>query len=110
MMRKPVHVSKLADKVAGSPLALVGVEGAPPVSEVLQIEEAALRQASLANAMPGLLLIGPEGDFTPQELEALIAAGAKPVGLGPHRLRVETAALAMLTATTLCSPLGSQQA
>ncbi|EIE20800.1 alpha/beta knot [Coccomyxa subellipsoidea C-169] len=63
-----------------------------------------LRQASLPDAKPGLLLIGPEGDFTPEELEALIAAGAKPVGLGPNWLRVETAALAMLAAATLCDP------
>lgn len=103
-MRRPLHTNNLAELVAAAPLALVGLEGAPPVAQVLRDEAAAFRQASLPDAKPGLLLIGPEGDFTPEELEALIAAGAKPVGLGPNRLRVETAALAMLAAATLCDP------
>ncbi|KAG1670825.1 hypothetical protein FOA52_003416 [Chlamydomonas sp. UWO 241] len=44
-----------------------------------------------------LLLIGPEGDFTPVEIEALVGAGARLVGLGGNRLRTETAALALLS-------------
>lgn len=41
-----------------------------------------------------VLLIGPEGDFTPDEVNLLIENGYKPVSLGPHRLRTETAAIA----------------
>jgi 16S rRNA (uracil1498-N3)-methyltransferase len=37
--------------------------------------------------------IGPEGDFTPAELQAIEAAGAKPITLGALTLRVETAAI-----------------
>lgn len=37
--------------------------------------------------------IGPEGDFTLAELQAIEAAGAKPVTLGNLTLRVETAAV-----------------
>ncbi|TGE06010.1 16S rRNA (uracil(1498)-N(3))-methyltransferase [Hymenobacter fodinae] len=40
------------------------------------------------------ILIGPEGDFTPQEIEAAFAQGIRPVTLGSSRLRTETAALA----------------
>ncbi|SHK72544.1 16S rRNA (uracil(1498)-N(3))-methyltransferase [Hymenobacter psychrotolerans] len=40
------------------------------------------------------VLIGPEGDFTPQEIEAAFARGVRPVTLGASRLRTETAALA----------------
>ena len=36
--------------------------------------------------------VGPEGDFTPAEVEALIGAGASPITLGPLVLRCETAA------------------
>jgi 16S rRNA (uracil1498-N3)-methyltransferase len=39
------------------------------------------------------ILIGPEGDFTPQEIEAALAAGFMPVSLGDTRLRTETAAM-----------------
>lgn len=39
------------------------------------------------------VLIGPEGDFSPTELEQAQEAGFRPVTLGPNRLRTETAAL-----------------
>ena len=38
-----------------------------------------------------LILIGPEGDFSEQEVEMAIANGFVPVGLGRSRLRTETA-------------------
>ena len=41
--------------------------------------------------------IGPEGDFTLLELQAIEAAGAKPVTLGRLTLRVETAAVYCLS-------------
>ena len=37
--------------------------------------------------------VGPEGDFTPEELRLLIDAGAIPVSLGQQILRTETAAI-----------------
>jgi 16S rRNA (uracil1498-N3)-methyltransferase len=40
------------------------------------------------------ILIGPEGDFTPQELALAQAAGYTGISLGQARLRTETAALA----------------
>ncbi|WP_276091172.1 16S rRNA (uracil(1498)-N(3))-methyltransferase [Pedobacter sp. JY14-1] len=40
------------------------------------------------------LLIGPEGDFTQQEIDQALRTGYKPVTLGENRLRTETAALA----------------
>lgn len=40
------------------------------------------------------ILIGPEGDFSPEEVKMAIEAGYKPVSLGNSRLRTETAALA----------------
>ena len=42
------------------------------------------------------VLIGPEGDFTPEEEEQAFAAGFAPVTLGPLILRAETAAIATL--------------
>lgn len=43
-------------------------------------------------------LVGPEGDFAPEELAEALAAGAAPVTLGRRVLRVETAALQGLAA------------
>jgi 16S rRNA (uracil1498-N3)-methyltransferase len=41
--------------------------------------------------------IGPEGDFTPDELKVIQAAGAQPISLGRLVLRVETAAIYCLS-------------
>ena len=45
------------------------------------------------------VLIGPEGDFSPQEIDAAIACGCTPVDLGPAVLRTETAALGVVFLT-----------
>lgn len=44
-----------------------------------------------------LMLIGPEGDFTPAELNLARAHGCRPMTLGPIVLRVETAAIFSLS-------------
>jgi 16S rRNA (uracil1498-N3)-methyltransferase len=44
-----------------------------------------------------LMLIGPEGDFTPAELSLAKSHGCQPITLGPIILRVETAAIYSLS-------------
>lgn len=39
------------------------------------------------------VLIGPEGDFTPEEIDSCCRAGYIPITMGDNRLRTETAAL-----------------
>ena len=43
------------------------------------------------------VFIGPEGDFTEEEMSALLANGVKPVDFGPTVLRAETAAVYALS-------------
>ena len=65
--------------------------------------EAPRPTASLADMRSGassLILIGPEGDFTINEVESAMAAGFLPVTLGLNRLRTETAGL--VAAALLC--------
>jgi len=47
----------------------------------------------LKPATETILLIGPEGDFTQEEVNLCIEHGFKPVSLGMQRLRTETAAI-----------------
>jgi len=55
----------------------------------------------LTRALPAtLVVIGPEGGLTPDEERLLASAGAVPVSLGPHVLRIETAALAAAAVLT----------
>lgn len=39
------------------------------------------------------ILIGPEGDFCPEEVQTALSAGYRPISLGNSRLRTETAGL-----------------
>ena len=52
----------------------------------------------LARPGPAAILIGPEGGFTPAELEAAATAGVTLAGLGPRILRSRTVALAAAAA------------
>ncbi len=49
--------------------------------------------AALHPGEAALVLIGPEGDFSPREIDAAIACGFEEITLGTQRLRTETAAL-----------------
>ena len=51
--------------------------------------------AALAAGRPVVGLVGPEGGFTADERAAAEQAGAIRAGLGPHVLRIETAAIAL---------------
>jgi 16S rRNA (uracil1498-N3)-methyltransferase len=44
-----------------------------------------------------LMMVGPEGDFTPAELALAKSHGCQPITLGPIILRVETAAIYCLS-------------
>jgi len=50
---------------------------------------------------PIIILIGPEGDFSPEEAALARGAGWIPVSLGESRLRTETAAVVAATAMYL---------
>jgi 16S rRNA (uracil1498-N3)-methyltransferase len=53
------------------------------------------------------VLIGPEGDFSQQEVAKAQESGFLPVSLGPSRLRTETAAIAALHTLQLMNQLHS---
>ena len=89
----PVDLTALIDRVRGAALTLV------------LHEEATEPLAAVAVAEFGdvLVVVGPEGGISGRELEALVAAGARPVRLGPTILRSSTAgpaALAVLNAAS----------
>ena len=50
-----------------------------------------------------LLVVGPEGGFTQEELTTAFEKDFIPVGLSDHRLRTETAGIVGLTAIHFCS-------
>jgi 16S rRNA (uracil1498-N3)-methyltransferase len=60
-----------------------------------------LSQQVTAPPNEALILIGPEGDFTQQEITLALQQGYLPVALGNTRLRTETAAI--VAAALLCN-------
>ena len=67
---------------------LVGALTEPPPPPLLE----ALRRIVRTPGRPLAVFVGPEGDFTPEELAALLEM-ATPANFGPTILRAETAAL-----------------
>lgn len=66
------------------------------------------RPRLLSPAERGCLIVGPEGDFSDRELELLRRQdGVSVVGLGDLRLRVETAALSLLSGARLSEGLAA---
>ncbi len=55
--------------------------------------EKLLLKSALTAGERTVIMIGPEGDFSPEEVEYAIDAGYKAVSLGNSRLRTETAGL-----------------
>jgi len=92
-LEAPRATASLAAVVRGS-----GAAGMDPV-ETDPVATAGTHFAGTAN--PGaLILIGPEGDFTSEEVDTALEAGYLPVSLGQNRLRTETAGV--VAATLLC--------
>jgi 16S rRNA (uracil1498-N3)-methyltransferase len=56
-----------------------------------------------------LVLIGPEGDFTKEEVQAATQAGFKPVSLGESRLRTETAGIVAVHTIQLMASSSSER-
>ena len=55
----------------------------------------------LCSIPSALVLIGPEGDFSPEEIEKALSMGYKALSLGNSRLRTETAGLKAVAAFNL---------
>ena len=81
---------------------------------ILAYEEAAKagEQANLVKALSGLetgqsvlVIVGPEGGVSPEEVAAFEGAGAVKTGLGPRILRAETAPLYVLSAISYATEL-----
>jgi 16S rRNA (uracil1498-N3)-methyltransferase len=110
VVESPCAFDALLRRVRDAPIALLAAAGAPPLRDALRDadgddgDDGETASGPGRGATGGLLIVGPEGDFTEDELGALIDAGATPVGLGPLRLRVETAAVALMACVGMMHP------
>jgi 16S rRNA (uracil1498-N3)-methyltransferase len=92
-----IHVpQRLNDALKGLPGSTLVLYGA------LEVESRPLRDflrtIDIENTSHIAVVVGPEGDFSPEEYDMLHLYGAVPVSLGNNILRSETAALHMISA------------
>lgn len=66
--------------------------GAKYIAHCYETEKVILKDV-LTVGEDATVLIGPEGDFSPEEVQMAVDAGFRPVSLGNSRLRTETAGL-----------------
>ena len=90
--QKPAEFMAAVPKSAVKLIASLQPE-AKPLKSVLRETVPALKPGT-----PLVVMIGPEGDFTPAEIGAARSAGFAPVSLGKIILRAETAAFFTLSA------------
>lgn len=114
--RKTINIARL-EKIALSAMKQSLKAWLPEISELVSFEDFIAKpfegKKVIAHCYPGhkphlknvvqagenvLILIGPEGDFSPDELIHAVEAGFQEVSLGQSRLRTETAALVACTA------------
>ena len=86
-VRSPLGVDDMIRGVPPGTLAVICARGGKPLGEVIR------------RVLPrGILIaVGPEGDFDDEERAKAANAGFVAAGLGPNRLRSETAALAAVS-------------
>lgn len=75
-----------------SPVRLLAHPGGQSINDL---------RAQLTAQQAVVVAIGPEGGFTDEEVLQAAQAGWQTVGLGPRLLRIETAAVALVSALTL---------
>lgn len=90
VLHEPVEFGKVVSQVS-------------PVQKFIAHCDDSSNKNSLSTFRPfssSTILIGPEGDFTPKEIELALQNGYQPVSLGETRLRTETAGV--VAAALLC--------
>jgi 16S rRNA (uracil1498-N3)-methyltransferase len=124
--RKHIQISRL-EKVAVAAMKQSLKAYLPTIHEMIPFEKFISRNFQskkfIAHCAPGekphlfslthekediLVLIGPEGDFSPEEIALAKQHGFQEISLGNSRLRTETAALAAVHAVALCNEIRNE--
>jgi 16S rRNA (uracil1498-N3)-methyltransferase len=95
LQSQQTHLPQLQQPIEFEKLVNAGSGDYPDkyIAHCLEEEKTSL-YSQLENKSSGrIILIGPEGDFSPGEIKMAIEKGYRPVSLGVTRLRTETAGL-----------------
>jgi 16S rRNA (uracil1498-N3)-methyltransferase len=86
-VRAPIGIDDMIRGVPSKTLAVICAQGEAPLGDVIR----------RAHPRAILITVGPEGDLDDDERASAAQAGFVAAGLGPNRLRSETAALAAVS-------------
>ena len=86
------HLPTVHDSIVLSDFLKLDFEGNKLIAHCGSSQKYAISQA-IDPERNTLILIGPEGDFSEEEIKMALENGFKPVTMGDQRLRTETAAL-----------------
>jgi len=92
VIRQPVDIEELLTMTAGYQLKFISMLG-----ESLPLLYNVMSKMNGEKYKNGVILVGPEGDFTKKEIAYVLENGFIPVSLGKRRLRSETAASAAVS-------------
>lgn len=92
VLREPVRYEDLMNLKSQDSLKLI--------AHCEETEKQQLSNVQIKQSSNSIILIGPEGDFSPGEIELALNNNFQPVALGETRLRTETAG--MVAAVLLC--------
>jgi 16S rRNA (uracil1498-N3)-methyltransferase len=96
-IRAPRKLSELFSVTSDEPFDLQLIGSLQPGAQHLKKVLANYSNEHQRRPRSVLMLVGPEGDFTPAELALARRHGSQPITLGPIILRVETAAIYCLS-------------
>ena len=91
-LRTPEKYSAFIKKCTGFDTKLI--------AHCIEDEKKTVQEFSAEPLSSKIILIGPEGDFSPEEIDQALSENFIPVSLGDNRLRTETAAI--VAAVKLC--------
>lgn len=97
VLHQPIQLGKLVDQTMDS-----GSYHHKWIAHCTEQEKHDLTQTITPDMKDGLIFIGPEGDFTNEEIQLALNSNFKAVALGDTRLRTETAGIAAAVIMTLC--------
>jgi 16S rRNA (uracil1498-N3)-methyltransferase len=94
-MKQSLHYRKpiLNEAINYQDLIISNVQGTKFIAHCEEGKERKALKDLIRSGEKYNILIGPEGDFTPQEIDLAIKNDWQPVSLGKSRLRTETAAI-----------------
>ena len=97
-----LHLPKLNEMISFQKFSEIDFNGSKAIAHCEPTEKKLLQNFISTNKSL-LILVGPEGDFSKEEIQLTISKNFEPVSLGVKRLRTETAAVHVCSAVSLFS-------